>query len=132
MPLVNARTGDVVATDVELADTRAARRKGLLGRDHLDSSAALVLSPCFMVHTIGMRFPIDVVFVDRAGVVVKMARHLGPGTMAMSLHARIVIELAGGRLKACEIRVGDRLCLHPQVQDARGALRATELVPDRG
>jgi uncharacterized protein len=109
--LINARTGSAVARDVELADTRAARRRGLLGRDRLDPGAALVLSPCFAVHTIGMRFPIDVVFVDRGGVIVRIARNMTAGRLAISVRARAVVELAGGSLRADDLRVGDRLYL---------------------
>jgi uncharacterized protein len=47
----------------ELATSRAARRKGLLGRDSLDG--ALLLVPCRNVHTLGMRFPIDVAYLKR-------------------------------------------------------------------
>src|SRR3954466_14751776 len=67
MQLVNARSAVTIANDVNLALTRSERRTGLLGRDSLAPSAALVLSPCGSIHTMFMRFPIDVVFVDRDG-----------------------------------------------------------------
>ena len=44
--LMNARTREPVATSVELAVTRKSRRRGLLGRDRLEDSAALILEPC--------------------------------------------------------------------------------------
>jgi uncharacterized membrane protein (UPF0127 family) len=109
--LMNARTGGVVASAVEIADTRAARRKGLLGRNSLDLSAALVLSPCFAIHTVGMRFPIDALFINRDGVVVRVARDLGPWAIVVSWRANAVIELAAGSLQARDVRVGDRLFL---------------------
>src|SRR5207244_12709784 len=56
MRLMNAHTRTVVASAVEVADDRATRRKGLLGRDHLDPAAALVPTPCFSVHTAFMKF----------------------------------------------------------------------------
>jgi len=62
------RDGDVLAA-VELATGRVARRRGLLGRDSLEG--VLVLQPCRHVHTAGMRFPIDVAFCDRDGVVLR-------------------------------------------------------------
>ena len=64
MRLVNARTEQPVAVALEVADTRATRRRGLLGRDGLAAGSALMLTPCNAVHTVGMRFAIDIVFVD--------------------------------------------------------------------
>jgi uncharacterized membrane protein (UPF0127 family) len=94
-----------VLASVEVADARSARRKGLLGRD--DFQGALVLSPCRWVHTIGMRFPIDVAFVGDGGVVVK--------TMQMHQHrigvpvwrASTVIEAEAGAFARWGLRVGD-------------------------
>ena len=60
----------------EVASDRRTRRRGLLRRDGLDG--ALVLTRCRWVHTIGMRFAVDVAYVDREGHVIKavrMARH---------------------------------------------------------
>ena len=111
MPILNARTGAVVARTVEVADTRAARNRGLLGRDRLDSGAALLISPCLAVHTAFMRFAIDVVFVDRNDCVVKMVRDLTPWRMAAAWRARRVIELPAGELHAHDVRIGDRLYL---------------------
>jgi len=107
--LINERTGVIVATQVEVADTRASRRKGLLGRDSLDPSAAIVLSPCFAVHTAFMRFPIDVLFVNRNGVVVRVARDVGAWRMTASWRAHAVIEAAAGTATRQDVRVGDRL-----------------------
>ena len=96
MRLLNARTGSVVASVVELAVTRADRRRGLLGRDAFDLSAALILVPCAAVHTVFMRFPIDVVFLDRDGRVRTIVRNLQPWRIAASPRAYAAVELAGG------------------------------------
>src|SRR5262245_21587505 len=82
--LLNERTGRVVASAVELAESSQARRKGLLGRDSLDPSAALIIAPCSAVHTFFMRFVIDVIFVDRNGRVLKIASDLKPWRIAAS------------------------------------------------
>ena len=108
---MNARTGDVVASEVELADTRATRRRGLLGRQSMDVSSALILLPCFSIHTAFMRFPIDALFVDREGVVVRIVRNLGAWRVAAAWRAHAVIELAGGCLNGRDVRNGDRLYL---------------------
>ena len=111
--LVNQRTGEVVVPNVEVADTRSSRRRGLLGRDCLEASSALIISPCFAVHTAFMRFAIDVVFVDRDGRVVRIVRDLAPWRMAAAWRARRVIELPAGELRTRDVRVGDCLYLEP-------------------
>jgi uncharacterized membrane protein (UPF0127 family) len=113
MLLVNRRSEETIASAVELALTRAERRRGLLGRTGLDPTAALMLSPCWAVHTTFMRFPIDVVFVDRGGRAVKIVHGLEPWRMAMAPRAHAAIELPAGSLLARDIRLGDELYLLP-------------------
>ena len=109
--LINERTDTPVATAVELATTRRTRRKGLLGRNSLDPQSAIVLVPCTAVHTAFMRFPIDVVFVDRGGRAVRVVHNLHPWRIAAARKAHSVIELAAGRAREAGIHVGDRLYL---------------------
>jgi uncharacterized protein len=109
--LVNARTGQRIAGAVEGAVTRAARRKGLLGRDRLDDDAALVIAPCSAIHMFHMRFPIDVVFVDENGTTVRVVRDLRPWRIAAARGAHAAIEMAAGVLATKPVSVGDRLVL---------------------
>jgi uncharacterized membrane protein (UPF0127 family) len=109
--LVNERTHAAVATEVELASTRASRRRGLLGRDHLDPSSALMLTPCLAVHTAFMRFPIDIVFLDQDGFTVKLVADVPPWRMAAAARAHSVVEMAAGSLRRHAIALGDRLYL---------------------
>jgi uncharacterized membrane protein (UPF0127 family) len=109
--LTNARSRKVIARDVELALTRRARRQGLLKRTSLSQHAALVLAPCFMVHTAFMQFAIDVIFVDRKGNVKQVVHGLAPWRIAACPWAYATIELAAGTLAHHDVKVGDRLCL---------------------
>jgi len=120
MLLLNERTGELVANDVELASTRETRRKGLLGRESLSAEAALVLAPCCSIHTAFMRFPIDVAFVDRDGRVIRFVRDLKPWKIAVSLRARAAIEFAAGSLRARDVRLGDRLYVSPVFETVVG------------
>jgi uncharacterized membrane protein (UPF0127 family) len=112
--LVNLRTGSVIASVVEPALDSKSRRKGLLGRDGLADDHALVLAPCGAVHTIGMRFPIDVLFVAADGCVVKVVEHLRTWRMAAALQACITVELAAGSVRRTSILTGDRLSIQQQ------------------
>ena len=111
--LINERTGNPVATLVEIAATRSTRRRGLLGRDRLDAASAMLLAPCAAVHTAGMRFAIDVVFVDRQGYAVKVVPNLRPWRIALAAGGRAVIEMSAGSLASGQVLPGDRLFLAP-------------------
>jgi uncharacterized membrane protein (UPF0127 family) len=99
--------GDEVLASAEVAATRAARRRGLLGCD--SAEGALVLTPARAVHTLGMRFDLDVAFLDADGVVLD--------TTAMRRHrlglprwrARTVVEAQAGAFARWSLRPGDRL-----------------------
>jgi uncharacterized membrane protein (UPF0127 family) len=111
LSLVNQRTDAALAQHVEVAVTRSARRKGLLGRDGLGSSCALILAPCAAIHTMFMRFDIDAVFVDDDGRAVKVVRRMVPWRIAATATAHAVVELPGGSLEQQEVAIGDRLYL---------------------
>jgi hypothetical protein len=110
---MNDRTRSAVALEVDVAMSRAARRRGLLGRDTLKASEGLLLTPCMAVHTAFMRFPIDVVFIDRDGRAVRVVAGVRPWRMTASFRAHAVIELAAGTAAAADIQVGDMLYLAP-------------------
>jgi uncharacterized membrane protein (UPF0127 family) len=113
--LINRRTQSTVASIVELAVSREDRRRGLLGRNGLDASAAMMIAPCAAVHTAFMRFALDVVFVDREGRVRKIVRGLGPWRMSGALGAWAAIELAAGGPR--DLVPGDRLYLSGEDAD---------------
>ncbi len=114
--LMNERTGQPIATDVSVAATRRERRRGLLGRRSLDNGAALILSPCTAIHTAGMHFAIDVIFLDPAGRVLRTVPALRPWRVAACRGAGAVVECAAGSLRAVDLVDGDRLYLAPAGQ----------------
>lgn len=73
-----------------------ARLRGLLGRETLVARYGLWISPCNAVHTVGMRVPIDLVFVDGHGRVLKVEARLAPCRMRWCRGARGALELAAG------------------------------------
>ncbi len=100
------RDGEVLAS-LEVADTRSARRKGLLGRDGVDG--ALLLPSARSVHSFGMRFPIDVAWCDRDMHVLRVAR-LPRNRMTRSvLRANAVLEAEAGSFARWNLAVGDHL-----------------------
>jgi uncharacterized membrane protein (UPF0127 family) len=88
--------GTVVCERCLLAETPFARMRGLLGRSGLPVGEGLLLRPAASIHTAFMRFPIDVVFLDSADRIMKVATHLEPWRMAGCRGARAVLELPAG------------------------------------
>ena len=101
--------GVVVCERCTVADTMLARMRGLLGRKQLPSGQGMLLRPCPSVQTLFMRFPIDAVFLDRDGVVLKVAENLRPWRSAGARRAHATLELPTGEAARVGISVGDRL-----------------------
>ena len=68
----------VCGVEAEVAESFAARAKGLIGRRGLESGRGLLIKRCNCIHTFFMRFPIDATFLDRRGEVVKVVRNIRP------------------------------------------------------
>ena len=105
------RDGEVLAS-LEIAPTRKARRQGLLGRDGIDG--ALLLRPTRAVHTIGMRFPIDVAWCDADLRVVRAARLARHRLSRPVLRAHAVVEAEAGSFTRWGLQVGDQLELRAE------------------
>jgi uncharacterized membrane protein (UPF0127 family) len=109
-----------LATTLELAIDSPARKRGLLGRDALPQGHALVIAPCAAVHTMGMRFPLDIVFASRDGRVVAIRHAVRPWRLAVGWRAFAAIELAAGAASRAALQVGDRVAVVRR-RDARDA-----------
>ncbi|HVV36353.1 MAG TPA: DUF192 domain-containing protein [Acidimicrobiales bacterium] len=99
--------GEEVLASLDVADSFATRLKGLLGRDGIEG--AYLIKPASSVHTIGMRFPIDVAFCDKQLTVVD-AITMKPNRVGLPRpKARCVIEAEAGAFERWGLRPGDQL-----------------------
>ena len=90
------------------------RRRGLLGTASLPDGRGLLIVPCRQVHTLGMRYPIDVVFVDGSLRVLRVVREMKPGRLSVPvLRARAALELPAARAAATGTSPGDELAFIP-------------------
>ena len=111
----NRERGTVLATRLEVADSGPERTKGLLGRDGLAPGGGLWIVPCESVHTFFMRFPIDLVYLDRKNRIRKVRGAVGPWRLSACLSAHSVIELPTGTIQRTQTKVGDTLEFAPSI-----------------
>ena len=110
MVLVRNQTrGNILAESAQIADDSATRRKGLLGRSSLPSGHGIWITPCSAVHSWGMKFTIDVLYLDRKQRVRKVRHRMAPWKMSMCLLADSVLELPSGTAAQTGTEPGDQL-----------------------
>jgi uncharacterized membrane protein (UPF0127 family) len=107
--IVNLTRGSLVCEHVVLADKARQRMRGLLGRRSLPAGEGLLLQPAPSIHTAFMRFPIDVVFLDRNLQVVKLVPNCPAWRVTSALDARSTLELAAGEIARRGVSLGDLL-----------------------
>jgi uncharacterized protein len=107
--MINVTRGTCLASALEIADTPARRSKGLLGRSSLGQSTGLWIVPCESVHMFGMKFAIDLVYLDRRMRVKKVRHALKPWRISACLTAHSVIELPVGAILDSRTEPGDIL-----------------------
>jgi uncharacterized membrane protein (UPF0127 family) len=95
----------------EIADRPLSRMRGLLGRRSLPTGKGLLLRPAGSIHTAFMRFPIDVLFLDRRLRVLGVAERVPPWRIAGRRGARAVLELPAGESARLGVEIGDQLAL---------------------
>jgi uncharacterized protein len=113
MPVQTLRRDDgtIVCERCTVAESPFTRLRGLLGRDGLEPGEGLLLRPASAVHTYFMRFPIDVVFLDRALVVLGISDDVDPWRATSRRGAKAVLELPAGESSRRGLAVGDQLTL---------------------
>lgn len=101
-----------LATSLAVAQTHWSRLRGLLGasQDDFRNGCGLWIRPCRGVHTLAMRFPIDVLYLDRAGAVVHVEHNLQPWRFSpVRMQAASVLELPSHTLAKTETALGDHI-----------------------
>ena len=111
MRLFNESRGVLLAENLTVADTFWKRLRGLLGTSAWPEGNALLIRPCNSVHMFGMKYCLDVLFVDRQNLVMDTAESLAPGKIKICRRARYAVELPAGTLRRTGTSNGDRLQL---------------------
>jgi uncharacterized membrane protein (UPF0127 family) len=108
--VVNTRQNRELGTRIGLANGWLARHRGMLARPAPRPGEGLLLTPCSSVHMYGMRFPLDVAFLDGKGAVVAIYPSLAPGSRTRwHRNAAHALELSAGALVESGTSIGDVL-----------------------
>jgi uncharacterized protein len=109
----NPTRGTVLATCLEVADSGPKRNKGLLGRTGLPEGGGLWIVPCESVHTFFMKFPIDLIYLDRKNRIKKVCDSVRPWRLSACLSAHSILELPSGTIRNTQTQAGDTLEFAP-------------------
>jgi uncharacterized membrane protein (UPF0127 family) len=105
----NQTRNAMLADHAGIADTSKARRTGLLRHNTLEPGDGLWIAPCEAVHTFGMKFPIDVLYLNRKKKVIKIRENMLRSRVSFCLRAHSVLELPAGTCAATRTVLGDQL-----------------------
>jgi uncharacterized membrane protein (UPF0127 family) len=109
MQVSNLTRHTFLATCMEVADSGPKRNKGLLGRKQFSPGEGLWIVPCEAVHTFGMKFPIDLVYLDRKNRIRKLRCDVHPWRLSACFAAHSVLELPSGTIRETRTEPGDTL-----------------------
>jgi uncharacterized membrane protein (UPF0127 family) len=111
--ITNARTGQMLVERAVLASSPWMRMRGLLGRASMPATEAIILRPASSIHTLFMRFALDVIYLDREDRVVKVVPNLVPYRFSAAKKAHTVLEMTSGATEGKDLQLGDHLLIEP-------------------
>jgi len=118
MKAINSTRGKELAGNLGRVESLGRRLKGLLGRHSLATDEGVLLKPCWGVHTFGMKFPIDLVFLSSANRVIAVCKEVPPNRIPpVYLGTRSVLELPAGRITETATGTGDLIIMESQESD---------------
>ncbi|HET7034789.1 MAG TPA: DUF192 domain-containing protein [Thermomicrobiaceae bacterium] len=110
--VINETRGSELGDRVAVARSFLSRGRGLMFRRFLAPGSGLVIEPCSSIHTMWMRFPIDVLYMSREHEVLRADSAMAPWRIGpLRPHSRYVVELPAGVIRASGTQAGDRLRL---------------------
>lgn len=110
MRAINSTRQTELASRLVVADNIFTRMKGLLGRNSLAEGEGLLIRPCKGIHTFGMKFPIDVVFLDSRNLVIAVHKELASNRLTpIYPKGASVLELPAGTIEATATKIGDEI-----------------------
>jgi uncharacterized membrane protein (UPF0127 family) len=110
MLVVNRTKGTTIATNASKAANFLARGRGLMMAPPLPEGGGLVLDPCGSIHMFFMRYPLDILFLDKERKVVFMYKGIKPWRLGRVVrNAKMALELPEGTIEQSNTEVGDHV-----------------------
>ena len=109
LKVTNRRSGLQLASSAGIANTSELRRRGLLKHNSLEEGDGLWIAPCEAVHSFGMKFAIDVLYLDKQKKILKIKPNMVKSRISLCLSAHSVLELPSGMAAKTGTVVGDEL-----------------------
>jgi len=114
MKVRNKTKNTIVVEEALMADTFWRRLIGLMGKPELEENSGIILTPCNSVHTLFMRFPIDVIFLNNKLEVLLIKQNLRPWSISpIVANAKYVLEVNAGKTLASHTEIGDSIDFLP-------------------
>ena len=101
-----------VQLSVKVTENFKERNRGLLALDKLENGQGLFITPCRSVHTFGMQYPLDLLYLNKALKIVKIIENLQPLRMSMALRGHSTLELNSGEVQRLGLSLGMQASLH--------------------
>ena len=95
--------------NLSVANSFFKRMKGLLGISTLDGSSGIVITPCNLIHTFGMKFNIDVIFLDKDNRIINIRTNVPKSRVHGQIKAKHTMELTAGSVERLDLTAGDQL-----------------------
>lgn len=110
MKIINTGNNSMISEDCKVADTFLSRFRGLMGKHELLPGSGLLIIPCKSIHMLFMKFPLDIIFINRDNVVVYIVEGIKPWRVSKIIkNAHSVLELPVGSIKILNTKLGDRI-----------------------
>lgn len=107
--IIDVNKNNILVSDTSRTNNALERMRGLLFRTKLKPLQALWIEPCPSIHTFGMKYSIDIIFLDKSGMVLKVVENLLPMRIATCKKAKVSIELLAGEAEKLRIELGTQL-----------------------
>ena len=109
LKVTNRKSGQQLASSAGIANTSELRRRGLLKHSSLEEGDGLWIAPCEAVHSFGMKFAIDVLYLNKQKKILKIRHNMVKSRISLCLRAHSVLELPAGMAAKTGTVVGDDL-----------------------
>jgi uncharacterized membrane protein (UPF0127 family) len=104
----NVTKNQLIADKLEFAENVMSRMIGLLGRDSLPAGSGLLIKPCKGIHTFGMKYEIDALFLGKDNRIVATIKRIPPNRLTRIYFSAVsVLELPAGTIELTSTKVGD-------------------------